>query len=196
METEIKFRISDIAGLQQALHGAGFQEQTPRTHEMNTLYDLPGRKLFQRGELLRIRQYGEAWLLTHKAGRTQAGDRHKTRAETETAVRDGEALERIFCALGLEVVFRYEKFRSEWSDGSGHVVIDETPIGNFGEIEGEPAWIDGIAAKLGISPGQYITGSYAELFFAWKSQTGSSAAEMTFAAVAAAATAATRNSTK
>ena len=28
------------------------------------------------------------------------------------------------------------KIRYEWSDGKGHVVVDETPIGNFGEIEG------------------------------------------------------------
>ena len=48
----------------------------------------------------------------------------------------------ILRALGFAPTFRYEKFRAEWSDGKGHVVVDETPIGNFGEIEGPSRWID------------------------------------------------------
>jgi adenylate cyclase class 2 len=85
--------------------------------------------------------------------------------------------------LGFQPSFRYEKFRAEWSDGAGHVVVDETPIGNIGEIEGEPEWIDRTAKSLGISPAQYITASYAELFYDWKKRTRSPATEMTFAAV-------------
>lgn len=180
METEIKFRVRDVEQLESALRASGFHEQTLRTREMNTIYDLPGRVLFHRGELLRIRKYGDRWLLTHKSGRTQSGDRHKLRKETETYVEDGDALSQILSNLGFQVVFRYEKFRTEWTDDCGDVVIDETPIGNFAEIEGAPNWIDEIAARLGISEDQYITGSYAELFFAWKRETGSTAENMTF----------------
>lgn len=187
METEIKFRVDDIERLEANLRAAGFHEQTLRTHEMNTLYDLPRRVLFQRGELLRIRKYGDKWLLTYKSGRTQSGDRHKSRKETETYVEDGEILSQILSNLDFEVVFRYEKFRTEWTDDCGDVVIDETPIGNFAEIEGAPNWIDEIAVRLGISEDQYITGSYAELFLAWKRKTGSNAENMTFDAVKASA---------
>ena len=77
-------------------------------------------------------------------------------------------------------MFRYEKLRTEWTDDVGDVVIDETPIGNFAEIEGAPSWIDEIAQKVGVTEGQYITGSYAELFLAWKKQTHSNAENMTF----------------
>ena len=47
----------------------------------------------------------------------------------------------ILRALGYAPSFRYEKFRAEWTDGKGQVVVDETPIGNFCEIEG-PAPLD------------------------------------------------------
>ncbi|MGH9649003.1 MAG: hypothetical protein ACRD3I_00870, partial [Terriglobales bacterium] len=72
---------------------------------------------------------------------------------------------------------------SQWSDGRGHVVLDETPIGNLAEIEGAPRWIDRIAKKLGVAPADYITASYVTLFFDWKASTGSPAEEMTFRAV-------------
>jgi adenylate cyclase class 2 len=62
-------------------------------------------------------------------------------------------------------------------------VVDETPIGNFGEIEGPARWIDRAARALHISPEDYITLTYAGLFFEWKEQTGSAAEEMTFKAI-------------
>ncbi len=179
-EIEIKFLAEDIGELERKLRAAGFRRQTPRTHEMNTLYDLPSQKLRRRGELLRIRKYGERWILTHKA--KGAAGPHKSRVETETAVADGESLARIFGALGFAPGFRYEKFRSEWTDGKGEVVIDETPIGNVAEIEGAPRWIDATAKRLGIAREQYITSNYAQMFFDWKRRTGSKAQEMTFAA--------------
>jgi adenylate cyclase class 2 len=148
---------------------------------MNTLYDLPGQLLRKRGELLRLRKYGNDWLLTHKAkGKT---GRHKTRVENETHVADGARMEAILRALGFAPTFRYEKFRAEWTDGKGHVVVDQTPIGNFGEIEGPARWIDNSAQVLQIPRSHYIAATYTDLFFQWKQQTGSPANEMTFSAV-------------
>ena len=180
-EIEIKFRIENLRDLNRRLRAAGFRRITPRTHEMNALYDLPGQPLRKRGELLRLRQYGKEWFLTHKS-KGVAG-RHKTRLELETRVTDGEMMDAILRALGYQPTFRYEKFRAEWGDGRGHVVVDETPIGNFGEIEGAPRWIDQTAKKLGIRPEHYITDTYAGLFFAWKRRTRSAVKEMTFGAI-------------
>jgi adenylate cyclase class 2 len=182
-EIEIKFRVEKFPALTRDLRKAGFYVETTRTHEMNTLYDLPDRPLQKGGELLRLRKYGAEWVLTHKAKSTEG--RHKTRIETETGVADGKKMVAILRALGYEPTFRYEKFRTEWSDGKGHVVVDETPIGNFGEIEGPPRWIDKVARRLGISPKDYITETYAGLFFKWKQQTQSPASEMTFKAACA-----------
>jgi adenylate cyclase, class 2 len=177
-EVEIKFLVPNLRALGRKLRELGFREQTPSTHEVNTLYDLPGQKLRFKGELLRLRDYGGKWRLTHKA-KVKLG-RHKSRGELETGVVDGHAMDAILRALGYSPVFVYEKFRAEWSDGEGHVVLDRTPIGNVAEIEGKSLWIDRIARELGVTPAEYITKSYAELFFEWKRNTGSRANNMTF----------------
>jgi adenylate cyclase class 2 len=152
-EIELKFPVDDPSALQALLPRLGFHLDTPRTFEQNTLYDSPGRDLQQQRQLLRLRRYGELWTITHKRplngdeareGDQTAGDagRYKVRIETETRVEDGAAMEEIFKRLGYNPVFRYEKFRSEWShpvhvnEGTGlvtgHLVIDETPIGMGG----------------------------------------------------------------
>jgi adenylate cyclase, class 2 len=180
-EIEIKFRIESLPALTGALKRAGFRQITRSTHEMNSLYDLPGQELRKRGELLRLRKYGDRWMLTHKA-KGNSG-RHKVRVELETRVENGQRMDAILRALGFAPSFRYEKYRAEWSDGSGHVVLDETPIGNFGEIEGPARWIDRTARALGIASTDYVTQTYAELFLAWKRRARSGAREMTFGSV-------------
>jgi adenylate cyclase, class 2 len=177
-EIEIKFRVQDLKTLAKNLRQAGFRIETRRTHEMNTLYDLPGQVLRNRKELLRLRQYGQKWTLTHKSGKKIG--RHSSRDELETIVEDGKQMDLILHALGYAPSFRYEKFRAEWTDGKGQVVVDETPIGNFCEIEGSPRWIDATAEKLGVSQGQYIQKNYATLFADWRLETGRIAEEMTF----------------
>jgi adenylate cyclase class 2 len=177
-EIEIKFLVPDLNALENKLRKLGFRCKTPSTHEINTLYDLPGQKLRRKGELLRLRRYGDTWKLTHKA-KGKSG-RHKSRAELETAVADGNAMDALLRALGFSPSFVYEKFRSEWSDGQGHVVLDHTPIGDIAEIEGKSRWIDRTARALGIASTDYITKSYAELFFDWKRKTKCKAMSMTF----------------
>jgi len=180
-EIEIKFRVADVRALARKLHGAGFRIATKRTHEMNTLYDLPGEVLRGRKELLRIRKYGSEWRITHKSGKETG--RHSSREELETSLDDGKQMDAILRALGYAPSFRYEKFRAEWTDGKGQVVVDETPIGNFCEIEGPPRWIDATAKTLEVGAADYITKNYATLFTEWKEKAKSSAMEMTFAAV-------------
>src|SRR5258708_31782700 len=172
-EVEIKFKVDDLKALAKKLHSSGFKVKTRRTHEFNILFDFPDSQLRKRGEVLSIREYGKRWMVTYK-GKGKAG-RHKTRTELETEISDGEQLIAIFEAIGLKPSFRYEKFRTEWTDGEGAVVVDETPIGNIAEIEGEPKWIDRTAKKLGISDADCITKSYPELFSEWKRTTRSKA---------------------
>ncbi len=177
-EIEIKFLIEDLSSLQAKLSSIGFHQSTPSTHEDNILFDYPDLSLRKRGELLRVRRYGERWTVTHKA--KSVNGRHKSRKETETGLADGSQLISIFDSLGLTPCFRYEKFRAEWTDGHGEVVLDHTPVGDVAEIEGDPEWIDETARKLGVSHSQYITASYAELFRQWKERTHSTAENMTF----------------
>lgn len=180
-EIEIKFGVADLRALARKLHGAGFRLVTRRTHEMNTLYDLPGEVLRKRKELLRLRKYGSEWTLTHKSA-GKAG-RHSSRVELETGVADGKKMDAILRGLGYRPSFRYEKFRAEWKDKTGNVVVDQTPIGNFCEIEGPSRWIDATAKRLGVNRKQYITKNYATLFAEWTQETGSAAKEMTFGVI-------------
>ena len=184
IETEIKFVVLDVEQLATRLEQAGFSLLTPRTFESNVLYDWPDRTLRARTEILRIRNYAGRCLMTHKrlpdSGVSE--DRHKHRIETETEVSDGEALASVFLSLGLVAAFRYEKWRTEWSDGEGHCVVDETPIGNYAELEGSADWIDRAAARLGIDPAQYMTQSYGRLFDLWRQEHHSAAEDLTFAA--------------
>jgi adenylate cyclase class 2 len=185
VETEIKVRVQDPADLARCLESVGFHLDTPRSFESNVLYDTPDRHLRARTEILRIRSYAGRTVLTHKRlpDDRPSEDRHKHRIETETDVADGKALAEIFDSLGLVPAFRYEKWRSEWSDGEGHCVIDETPIGNFAELEGPPEWIDRTAARLGIDEHQTMTLSYGRLFEQWRDEHHSSAEDLTFDAI-------------
>jgi len=122
-EVEIKFRIGAALAVTRALKRVGFKRITASTHEMNVLYDLPGQKLRARGDMLRLRKYGERWTLTHKSKHTTR--RHKARVERETRIEDGKQMDGILRALGSCPAFRYEKYRAEWSDGKGHVVVDQ-----------------------------------------------------------------------
>lgn len=185
IETEIKFRVADGPELERKLASIGFHLETPRSFEANVLYDTPDRQLRQKRELVRIRQYNGRWVLTHKRVPDSGigEDAHKHRVETETEIADGEALADVFKAIGLAPAFRYEKWRAEWSDGVGHCVVDETPIGLYAELEGSPEWIERVAGLLDVAQRDRTTMSYGRLFEAWRLETGSTAENLTFAAV-------------
>lgn len=182
-EIELKFVVHDVQAFRNRVRGLGLRLQTERTFESNTLYDTPDRALRARTQVLRLRNYGSQCVLTHKRlpDGGAAGARYKTRIETETAIEDCSAMAEVFTQLGFSAVFRYEKYRTEWAaEGGGHLVLDETPIGVWAELEGAPEWIDNTLAQLGISPEDCTTDSYGALFLAWKQTTGSPAENLTF----------------
>ncbi len=183
VEIEVKFRVRDREALVRRLQALGFTEQTPRTFERNTLFDTPEHSLRAARSILRIRKYGERWVLTHKrlTEDHNPAERHKHRRETETAVEDGEALAAVLRELGYRESFVYEKWRTEFADGAGHCVLDETPIGLFAELEGPEEWIDQTGRRLGLEPADLLTLSYGRLFEAWREETGSRAEQLTFA---------------
>ncbi|MGE5487872.1 MAG: class IV adenylate cyclase [bacterium] len=166
-EVEIKLRVRDASDARARLGAAGFRITRERTLESDTVYDNAERSLRRAGLLLRLRSAGGQALLTFKG--PSIDGRHKTREEIETRVADGEAFAAILERLGYEASFRYEKYRTEYSrEGeAGHVLLDETPIGVFLELEGPPEWIDQTARALGFAESDYITATYASLFFDW-----------------------------
>jgi adenylate cyclase, class 2 len=173
METEVKIRVADKENLERNLARLGFTRVTDRTFERNTLYDTSERKLRGSRQILRIREYGGRWLVTHKSvpDDDNPEERYKRRVETETAVEDGRALGMIFEILGLGAVFVYEKWRTEWADQQGHFVLDETPLGLYAEIEGPAEWIDSVSRQLHLDDGQFIKLSYGRIFENWRDET-------------------------
>ena len=166
IETEVKIRLSDAPAVRRLLAHAGFAISVPRGFESNTLYDTADLKLRNAEMLLRLRQFGSRCIITWK-GPTIQGP-HKTRPELEASVGSSETLDQILRALGYQPIFRYEKYRTEYNQpktaAEGVVTLDETPIGDFLELEGTPDWIDRTAALLGFERGAYVLASYGRLY--------------------------------
>jgi adenylate cyclase, class 2 len=178
-EIEIKLRLAGAEAGRALLRSAGFRVSRQRVFEQNAAYDFPDGRLRAAGSLLRLRTAGKVATLTFKG--PSAGGKHKSREEIESVIPDAEPLAAIFTGLGLQPVFRYEKYRTEYRAGSeGVAMLDETPIGVFLELEGAPSWIDGAARDLGFTEADYITASYAKLFFEWKARSNSPADHMLF----------------
>ncbi|HZQ56139.1 MAG TPA: class IV adenylate cyclase [Bryobacteraceae bacterium] len=181
-ETEVKIRLSNSAGMASRLTGAGLKLSVPRQFEANTLYDTKEQNLRQRGMILRLREVGEKNVITWKGPGTPG--RHKSRAELETQVESLQALSQILGQLGYLPSFRYEKFRTEFSDPAnpaGTVTLDETPIGDFLELEGPGDWIDRTAKQLGFSERDYVLESYGTLYLAHCERRGLQPGNMVFA---------------
>ena len=181
-EIELKFRVGDPREFYARALRAGFQIHTERTLERNTLFDTSERRLLSERQILRIREYNGRNLLTHKKPPVDNDDTsfYKERVETETDVADPDALATVFIELGYGPVFRYEKFRTEFRDGQGELLLDETPIGIFAELEGTPDWIDQALERLNVSRELCFTDSYGRMFLHWKERSASLAENMTF----------------
>ena len=180
VEVEVKIAVPDLQAVAARLSELGFETTSERQFESNTIWDTADQSLRRSGEIVRLREYGPARIVTYK-GPAQPG-KHKRREELESDVTSLIALERIFTRLGLVPSFRYEKYRTEYrqKDSPGVVTLDETPIGNFIELEGEPQWIDRTAGELGLPESEYLTGSYATLYVDHCAALGVPAEHMTF----------------
>ena len=164
VETEIKLRLpDDSASTFETLARLGYKSNA-RTLEVDQIYDRPDAELKLSRRLLRLRSRGERWTVTYKGPPSEGP--HKSREEVEADVDDGVAFAHILSSLGYLPTFRYEKLRTTFraEGAAGFVTLDETPIGDFLELEGESSWIDETAMKLGFSHAEYITASYASLY--------------------------------
>jgi adenylate cyclase class 2 len=166
VETEVKIQVRDVATIRDALRGIGAELVHERVLEDNTLYDDPARRLTNRGEVLRVRRLGERGVLTFKGPRREAVSGIKSRTELETTIGDPARAGEILAALGFVPRFRYQKYRETWSWGGCEIVVDETPVGPYIEIEGTEDEIHAAARALGYGPDAYVSQSYAALFLA------------------------------
>lgn len=176
-EIEVKLPVKSLPQIIQQIRRIGATDHG-RVFEENTLYDTPDGAFRQSGRLLRLRIETSAnrWrrgVLTSKAPvlqgpgkRTAPTPKHKERLEREAILRDPRRAARLLKAIGLHPSFCYQKYRTSFRLSGLHLDLDETPVGNFLELEGRPVAIDRVARMLGYSPNDYIRATYLELYAA------------------------------
>ena len=164
-ETEVKLRIAGPEEARAALGRLGATRVRERHFEDNLLFDDAAASLRARGAIVRLRRTEGYATLTYK-GERRVVEGAKCREERETRVDDADVLQAVLEAAGLRPVFRYQKYRETFAWRGAELVVDETPIGTFLEIEGDLGKIHAAAAALGYTPADYIADSYAALYFA------------------------------
>ena len=167
IEYEVKLA-GERAALLAALDRIGAAPRGERLLEDDLVLDRAGDELANSGRLLRLRRRGEEFLLTFK-GPYEQGLGVKARPEVQTPVADGEAMRSLLEELGYRVALRYQKYRTLYRcplSGCEGVALslDETPIGDFLEVEGDPEQIHRCVAALGFSRQAYETRSYLEIY--------------------------------
>jgi adenylate cyclase, class 2 len=164
-ETEVKLRVESVESARHSISGLGAFLAQPRHFEDNLVFDDERGELSGKSCLLRLRTTPTGNTVTFKGPRSIV-EGVKRREEIECRVDDAAALRLILERLGLRVAFRYQKYREVYEWDEVEIVIDETPIGVFIEIEGAVADIHETAEALGFGAESYVVESYAALFFA------------------------------
>lgn len=184
-EIETKFRVRDRAQLEARLAVLGARGG-PAEAESNVLFDDAACSLKERGCALRVRTVDGRGLLTFK-GMAEVAAGVKSRVELESAVHAPDAVARVLGALGYRPWFRYEKRRATFTfkdPACPVVVLDETPLGLFAEIEGPDAAVRALARELGVAESDFIAESYVGLWLAARAKDPSLPEDMVFAGAA------------
>jgi adenylate cyclase, class 2 len=161
-EVEVKLGFDTVDRAVSAVLSLGAELVSARAFEENVLYDRDVDSLVSSGKMLRLRRFRGRSIVTYKE--PVPGDHaYKVRDEAEVDVDDPAELERIVVGLGFRPVYRYQKYRTCYRLGELQLMVDETPIGCFVELEGPPEAIDRAARALGRSPDDYVVETYHEI---------------------------------
>jgi adenylate cyclase, class 2 len=166
LEIEVKLACENLRCLGNT--GVDLQLAEARHFEDNRLLDSKDQRLFRQGAALRVRFANGKGLLTYK-GVVQDSENSllKVREEIESPVDDPDRIVEIFARLGLHQSFRYQKYRTVYHlthrNKTIIVTFDETPIGNFIEIEGNEEGVLETLHNAGFSEADIVRESYPEL---------------------------------
>ena len=172
----------------------------PRTLEVNLRFDNPNGELTKSGRTLRLRKDTAARLTYKDNGQTIKGA--ISRREIEFVVADFDSAKQFIEALGYEVVFIYEKYRTTYETSltsptglkslrgltsptglkslMAKIMVDELPYGNFVEIEGDLMMLRPIAEEMGLDWDKAIPASYFMLFERLRKARGLNFRDLTF----------------
>ncbi len=161
-ESEVKFLIRNCQTLEARLVASGAVIVQAKTRELNLRFDTAGRTLTQSGRVLRLRKDQECRLTYKDSGLREAG--YLRRREIEFSVSDFDEARNLLLALGYQVVFSYEKYRTTYAHEGVEFMLDELPYGNFVEVEGPGSELQAAAEALGLNWEAAIPRSYHDLF--------------------------------
>ena len=178
-EVEIKLSVGPTQPVACILEALGAVLEHPRGFEENVLLDLPGKLLAKRGSIMRVRSYGGEGTVAFKSP-ASGPEGFKARGEIETHVAEPAQMIQILEGAGFSQVWKYVKYRTLYRRGALAIMLDETPVGNYLELEGAPDAIDAFAARLGRSPSEYITANYRTLQENWCRERGLVAGDLLF----------------
>lgn len=181
-EREVKIPLDDADACAAALEAAGARPLEPRRLEDDRLFDDGEGSLARSDRVIRLRrkippeggESGAGCVLTFKGpARVESG--HRVREEIETGVEDADALLLLLERLGYRSTFRYQKRRRLYDWEGALIAVDETPLGDFLEIEGAAEAIEDLAARLGHESSEFLTASYPAL---WREARGEDGGDM------------------
>ncbi len=140
----------------------------PRHFEENWVLDFEDGRLRRAEQLLRIRRVGDRGTIAFK-GPPLAHRSLKVREEVETEIAHPMRALAIFERLGLRPIHRYQKYRTEYrvqlpSGATLSVMFDETPMGNFLELEGEEDDIREFLRQWRLEGRPLLRASYSTLY--------------------------------
>lgn len=181
LEREIKLHFDDANAARGAILNAGAVLIGARRRQHDCLLDFPDRRLSATGAALRVRlEPTRAWLTYKGPVLDTESSPMKVREEVESEVANGAVVMKLLQSLGLDVWFRYEKDREEYTCEGAVIALDDTPIGTYVEIEGDEAAIVRVAALLGRTSDDYVRDSYRALFRSYCHRHACAASNMLF----------------
>lgn len=158
-ETEIKIKIDSIDKIKTKVLEIRAELFKKRALQVDEYFDKKNA-LEKSDQVLRLRDNS---ILTYK-GPKQKKQNMRVREEIEIMVDNGIYLKEILEKLGYMKTTTKEKYREAYIFQLTQICIDETPMGNFIEIEGSKQGVLDIAKKLGFSEKEFITKSYPRLW--------------------------------
>jgi len=163
LEIEVKIQIKNPKEMAHKIVEQGAQLVRERYFEENSLYDFSDLTLTKKQQAFRLRKIKKKAYLTFK-GSPQKSRQFKIREEYETEVKNVNQIKKIIKSLGLVPKFQYDKFRTVFKKKKLIICLDETPVGNFIELEGEQSHIVRFASSLGFSRTDFLKKSYIDLY--------------------------------
>lgn len=171
IETEVKIEIDSVEQIRQKL--VEMKAELFKKKALQTDIYLDNGRLRKKDQTLKIRDNA---ILVYK-GHSQKRKNIRSSEEIEVMVDNGSYILHLLEKLGYTRYWKKELYRECYLYHMTQICIDETPMGNFIEIEGKKEDIINIAKQLGFSQKHFIADGYGKL---WKKKNKNKQVDMVF----------------